>query len=163
MLDNALAMLSKTVIVAPVSGYIATKNVEVGNTVSPGVPLMRLVAAGAVEFEVNLSESDFAKVQDGQPVFVRVDTLPNQVLKGFVSKLVPVAEAASRQFKIKVVLPAPTSWSSQVHLLAAKSLSSEFLTLSSCPTNASLNGKERRASSSSLTAKLLAKSPSKSG
>jgi RND family efflux transporter MFP subunit len=105
MLDNALAMLSKTVIVAPVSGYIASKNVEVGNTVSPGVPLMRLVAAGAVEFEVNLSESDFAKVQDGQPVFVRVDTLPNQVLKGFVSKLVPVAEAASRQFKIKVILP----------------------------------------------------------
>ncbi len=105
MLDSALATLRKTVIVAPVSGYIATKNVEVGNTVSPGVPLMRLVAAGAVEFEVNLSESDFAKVQDGQPVFVRVDTLPNKVLKGFVSKLVPVAEAASRQFKIKVVLP----------------------------------------------------------
>lgn len=105
MLDNALAMLEKTVIKAPVSGYIATKNVEIGNTVSPGVPLMRLVAAGAVEFEVNLSESDFAKVRDGQPVLVRVDTLPNQILKGFVSKLVPVAEAASRQFKIKVVLP----------------------------------------------------------
>ncbi|MEZ8220312.1 Outer membrane efflux protein [Candidatus Fervidibacteria bacterium JGI MDM2 JNZ-1-D12] len=105
MLDSALATLRKTVIVAPVSGYIATKNVEVGNTVSPGVPLMRLVAAGAVEFEVNLSESDFAKVQDGQTVMVRVDTLPNRVLKGFVSKLVPIAEVASRQFKIKVVLP----------------------------------------------------------
>ncbi len=105
MLDSALATLRKTVIVAPVSGYIATKNVEVGNTVSPGFPLMRLVAAGAVEFEVSLSESDFAKVQDGQPVMVRVDTLPGKVLKGFVSKLVPVAEAASRQFKIKVVLP----------------------------------------------------------
>ncbi len=104
-LDNALAMLSKTVITAPTSGYIATKKVEVGNTVSPGVPLMRLVTAGAVEFEVNLSESDFAKVRDGQPVMVRVDTAPNQILKGFVSKLVPVAEAASRQFKIKVVLP----------------------------------------------------------
>ncbi len=104
-LDNALAMLRKTVITAPVSGYIATKNVEIGMTASPGVPLMRLVAAGAVEFEVNLSESDFAKVQDGQTVLVRVDALPNQVLKGFVSKLVPVAETASRQFKIKVVLP----------------------------------------------------------
>lgn len=105
MLDNALAMLRKTVITAPVSGYIASKNVEVGNTVSPGVPLMRLVAAGAVEFEVNLSESDFAKVKDGQPVFVKVETLPGRILKGFVSKLVPVAEVASRQFKIKVILP----------------------------------------------------------
>ncbi|MCS7265378.1 MAG: efflux RND transporter periplasmic adaptor subunit [Armatimonadetes bacterium] len=104
-LDNAMAMLNKTVITAPVSGYIAVRNVEIGNTVSPGTTLMRLVAAGMVEFEVNLSDSDFAKVQDGQTVFVRVDTLPNQVLNGFVSKLVPVAEAASRQFKIKIVLP----------------------------------------------------------
>lgn len=104
-LENALANLKKTVISAPVSGYIAAKNVEVGSTASPGVPLMRLVAAGLLEVKATLSESDFAKVRDGQIASVQVETLPGQVLRGIVRKLVPVAEAASRQFKVRIALP----------------------------------------------------------
>ncbi len=104
-LENALANLQKTVITAPVSGYIAEKRVEVGSTASVGMPLMRLVAAGSLEVEATLSESDFAKVRDGQIASVQVDTLPGQVLQGIVRRLVPVAEAASRQFKVRIALP----------------------------------------------------------
>ncbi|GBC99877.1 Multidrug resistance protein MdtA [bacterium HR17] len=104
-LENAQAMLQKTVIVAPADGYIAAKMVEVGNTATPGTPLLRLVTAGTLEFEAPISESDFAKVRDGQIAFVQVNTLPDRLLRGIVRKVVSVAEASSRQFKVKVILP----------------------------------------------------------
>lgn len=104
-LDSAMAMLEKTVIVAPVNGYIAERRVEAGSTASPGIPLMRLVSAGSLDFEATLSERDFMNVRDGQTALIQVDTLPNQILRGVVQRLVPVAEAASRQFKVRIALP----------------------------------------------------------
>ncbi len=103
-LENAEAMLQKTVIVAPADGYIAAKMAEVGNTATPGVPLMRLVTSGQLELEAPLSESDFAKVRDGQMASVQVNTVPDRLLRGVVKKLVSVAETSSRQFKVKIFL-----------------------------------------------------------
>jgi HlyD family secretion protein len=105
-LENAQAMLQKTVLVAPADGYIAAKMVEVGNTITPGMPLLRLVTSGTLEFEAPISERDFAKMRDGQIAFVQVNTIPDKLLRGVVHKIISVAEASSRQFKVKVILPA---------------------------------------------------------
>ncbi len=103
-LNSALASLAKTVITAPVTGYVASKLTEVGATVAPGTPLLRLVSAGPTELEGILAEAEFTKVRDGQWASVLVDSLPGQVLRGVVRKTVPVAQGPTRQFTIRISL-----------------------------------------------------------
>ncbi|HID07245.1 MAG TPA: efflux RND transporter periplasmic adaptor subunit [Armatimonadetes bacterium] len=104
-LENATTQLMKTVIRAPVTGYIAQRRVDIGETVAPGVPLMRVVSMEKVYFEAELPERDYKHVREGQPVEVTVDNLPNVVLKGRTSRIVPIAEEATRQFRIRILLP----------------------------------------------------------
>ncbi|MCS7224957.1 MAG: efflux RND transporter periplasmic adaptor subunit [Armatimonadetes bacterium] len=104
-LESALANLEKTVIVAPVSGTVASKMAEVGATAAPGAPLMQLVSEGPLELEGIVAESEFRKIQDGQPVSVLVDSLAGQVIRGVVRQRVPVAQGPTRQFTIRIALP----------------------------------------------------------
>ncbi len=61
-LADARLALSKTRITAPFNGLVRDESVNVGQVVSPGRPVGRLIASDAVEVVVPLSDSDAAMI-----------------------------------------------------------------------------------------------------
>ncbi|HET7613703.1 MAG TPA: HlyD family secretion protein [Gemmatimonadaceae bacterium] len=72
-LDNAQLQLDYTRITAPASGEVSRKQVEVGQLVAAGQPLMSIVADTGVWVTANFKETQLAKIRPGQPVEFEVD------------------------------------------------------------------------------------------
>ena len=55
-------------LLAPVTGYVAKRSVQVGQRVAPGTPLMAVVPLGGVWVNANFKETQLAHMRIGQPV-----------------------------------------------------------------------------------------------
>jgi len=75
-------------IVAPVSGYVAKRSVQLGQRVQPGVALMSIIPLEQVWVEANFKETQLAKMRIGQPVEIHADLYGDDVeYKGKLSSL----------------------------------------------------------------------------
>jgi membrane fusion protein, multidrug efflux system len=74
ILDQAELNLTYTKIVAPVTGIVGKRSVEVGQRVEPGQELLALVRSDDLWVTANFKETQLLRMQLGQPVTVRVDT-----------------------------------------------------------------------------------------
>ncbi len=72
-LDQAKLNLSYTKIVAPLSGIITRKSIEVGQNVGVGQNLMTLVSLDGVWITANFKETQLKHMKAGQPVEIKVD------------------------------------------------------------------------------------------
>ena len=108
-LESAQLNLKNARIYSPVSGVVNTKLADVGESVGPSTPLLNLVALDSVYFEAQVSENNLPVIRVGQPVKVLVPAVQQQALDGFISELIPVADARSRQFRLRVTIPDPNS------------------------------------------------------
>jgi RND family efflux transporter MFP subunit len=107
------AASQKARVVAPMSGVVIKKGVELGETVTSGVSSFN---AGTVLFtvadlksliiRVNLNEVDIAKVHVGQPVRITLDAYPQKVFTGKVTFVAPSAELVEKikVFKVEISL-----------------------------------------------------------
>jgi membrane fusion protein (multidrug efflux system) len=95
-LEQARLNLGYTDIRAHINGYVTRRQVEVGNFVQPGQPLMALVPLETVDLwiEANFKETQLANVTIGQPAEVTVDAYPKVVFKGRVDSIMAGTGAA---------------------------------------------------------------------
>jgi membrane fusion protein, multidrug efflux system len=71
--DNAALQLQYTKVMAPESGVVSRKSVEVGQLVQPGQPLMAIVADTGIWVTANFKETQLADMRVGQPVEIDID------------------------------------------------------------------------------------------
>ena len=76
-----------TMIYAPADGRITKKNVERGNQVQPGQPLMAVVTLDDVWVVANYKETQLDKIRPGQKVEIKVDTYSGETFKGKVDSI----------------------------------------------------------------------------
>jgi len=65
--------------VAPVTGYVAKRSVQVGQRVQPGAALMAVVPLHAVWIDANFKETQLTHMRIGQPVEVTSDVYGHAV------------------------------------------------------------------------------------
>ena len=106
-LDQAELNLTNARVYSPVNGVVNTKLVEAGQTVSTATPLLNIVALGAVYFEAQVPESEVRNIKTNDKVNVSVAAVSDKVLEGIVTDINPVADAASRQFRLRITVPNP--------------------------------------------------------
>jgi membrane fusion protein (multidrug efflux system) len=70
---NAYLTYARTVLPAPVPGFVAKRAVQLGQRVSPGTPLMAIVPLDQVWVEANFKEPQLAAMRVGQPVALTAD------------------------------------------------------------------------------------------
>jgi membrane fusion protein (multidrug efflux system) len=70
---NAYLMYSRTVLPAPVSGFVARRNVQLGQRVGPGAALMSVVPLDQVWVDANFKEPQLSHMRVGQPVSLTAD------------------------------------------------------------------------------------------
>ncbi|KRG68980.1 efflux RND transporter periplasmic adaptor subunit [Pseudoxanthomonas dokdonensis] len=87
-LRQAYLNLQRNAIVAPVSGYVAKRQVQLGQRVQPGTTLMTIVPLEQVWVEANFKETQLHDMRIGQPVEVQSDVYGGDVTyQGKVSSL----------------------------------------------------------------------------
>ena len=103
-LAEAQARLDRAQVRAPVDGTILTRNVEVGQTATPGgEPLFRLSEGGEIELRGQVAEQDLPLLKVGQPVSVRLTGI-SQVYPGHVRLLGAVIDPQTRLGTVRVSL-----------------------------------------------------------
>ena len=85
--DNAQLQLSYTRVTAPVSGVISRKQVEVGQLVQSGQPLLTIVSDTGTWITANFKETQLHDLKVGQDVDIEVDAYGGGVAKGKVESL----------------------------------------------------------------------------
>jgi len=86
-LEQARLNLSYTKIVAPESGIVNKKNVEVAQNVSIGQNLMTLIPLDDVWVTANFKETQLNHMRPGQPVVISVDALGGREYHGRVTQI----------------------------------------------------------------------------
>jgi membrane fusion protein, multidrug efflux system len=91
-LKEAQLQLSYINITAPSAGRIGKKNVEIGNRVQVGTPLMAIIG-NEYWIVANLKETQLNRIKLGQSVEVKLDAFPKQTFTGRVDSLSPASGA----------------------------------------------------------------------
>lgn len=86
---------------APASGTIAQRDVDPGESASPGVPMFRLVNNRQVYVRARIGEVNIREIYKDQTVKVTVDAVVD-TFKGTVADILPVADPESRAFDVKI-------------------------------------------------------------
>jgi membrane fusion protein, multidrug efflux system len=85
--DEAALQLSYTHVVAPVSGQVTQRTVEVGQYVSPGQLLLTLVPLDSVYITANFKETQLAHVHTGQRATITADMYGRRKFEGIVDSI----------------------------------------------------------------------------
>jgi HlyD family secretion protein len=89
--DTAERNLAAATLSAPFDGVVSAVAVQPGAQASTGKAAVTIVDRSKLHIDVNLSETDAAKVQVGQAVDLTFDALPDVTLKGKVATVSPAA------------------------------------------------------------------------
>jgi membrane fusion protein, multidrug efflux system len=71
--ESAWLALKRTSVRAPVSGYVAKRQVQLGERIQPGEPLMSIVPLERLRVEANFKEVQLRRMRIGQPVRIVSD------------------------------------------------------------------------------------------
>jgi membrane fusion protein (multidrug efflux system) len=76
---DAYLARARTALPAPISGFVSKRNVQLGQRVAPGTPLMAVVALDQVWVDANFKEPQLANMREGQPVTLTADLYGSKV------------------------------------------------------------------------------------
>ncbi|HET7630805.1 MAG TPA: HlyD family secretion protein [Gemmatimonadaceae bacterium] len=94
---NARLQLSYTHVRAPMAGQVSRKQVEVGQLVQPGQPLMTIVSDTGVWIVANYKETQLTDIHVGEAVELEVDAYPGCEAEGSVES---IAAATGAMFSL---------------------------------------------------------------
>jgi multidrug efflux pump subunit AcrA (membrane-fusion protein) len=99
--------LDDTRLLAPISGNISMRKVDPGQTVAAGTAVFSIVDLNPVKVRVGVPEVEIAKVKLGANATITLPSLPGRQFEGRVGIIGVAAEAASRTYTVKIIVPNP--------------------------------------------------------
>lgn len=108
-LRSARVAVEYTLIRAPFDAVVLTKNADVGDIVTPlgaaanaKAAVVTIADMTSLQVEVDVSESNLARVKAGQPCEIQLDALPDSRFRGAVHMIVPTADRSKASVMVKV-------------------------------------------------------------
>lgn len=105
--DTVKEILQHMVVRAPSPGLVIygdgrrgrdEREIKVGETVYSGQPFLTLPDLSDMQVQISVHEADIARVQEGRPAFVRLETHRGKVLEGTVTRVAHVAASRGRRW-----------------------------------------------------------------
>ena len=100
-LRAARAQEGYTLVVAPVSGTVTLRNVELGELVTPGLPIVRIAVLDKVWLRVYIPEREVGRVKLGQRAEVECDSFPGKKYPGKVIEIAQEPEFTPKNVQTK--------------------------------------------------------------
>ncbi len=101
------AMLEKKTIRAPFTGRLGVRQVDIGQYVTAGAPLVTLQQLDPLYVDFTIPEQDLAHLSQGQKVTARTDVFPAENLDGVIAALTPRVEESTRTVQIRATFANP--------------------------------------------------------
>jgi membrane fusion protein (multidrug efflux system) len=105
---NAYLTWARTDLPAPVSGFIARRNVQLGQRVAPGTALMAVVPLDQVWVDANFKEPQLSRMRVGQPVTLSADLYGSRVV--FHGKVAGFGAGTGSAFSLLPAQNATGNW-----------------------------------------------------
>ncbi|HNQ74809.1 MAG TPA: efflux RND transporter periplasmic adaptor subunit [Verrucomicrobiota bacterium] len=99
--DALRATLDKKVIRAPFAGRLGIRQVNLGEYVDAGKPLVSLQSLAPVYADFSLPQQELARLATGLPVRVTTDTYPDQEFAGTLTAINPDLDVATRSVRLQ--------------------------------------------------------------
>ena len=96
--------LHDTKLYAPFSGFIASKDAEMGQNAGPGMPVVKLVSIGSVKVKISVPEDDVQRIKKGSSMKIIVPALDNREFSGVVTERGVSADPRSRTYEVKATI-----------------------------------------------------------
>jgi HlyD family secretion protein len=117
-LVQAKTRLGYTILATPVSGLVIAKNIEPGEQVAAGTPVVTVGELDSVWVRAYINETDLGRVKVGQKARVTTDTWPGKVYDGIVTFISSEAEFTPKNvqtekervklvYRVKITIPNP--------------------------------------------------------
>lgn len=95
-------------LIAPFSGYILARNIELGNLASPGTPAFTLADTSAVKISFGVPDYAVRRLHLGQQFSIHLQDDPKEY-SGRVTSIAASADEKNRVFAVEVTVPNPKS------------------------------------------------------
>lgn len=113
-LNLARHQLDVSLMKAPFSGVVASKNAEVGDVInpmmgalSPTSGVLTLMDFSQVKIDIKVSQDEIVRIRKGQIAWLSITALPNRLFKGKVTLVSLTADPLTKNFKIVVTAANP--------------------------------------------------------
>lgn len=110
--------LQRTRVIAPVTGYVAKRNVQLGQQVTPGTSLLAIIPLQQVWIDANYKETELADVRIGQPVRAESDLYGKKVV--YTGHVVGLAPGTGTAFALLPAQNATGNWIKVVQRLPVR-------------------------------------------
>jgi HlyD family secretion protein len=100
-LEVARTRLDDARLLSPIDGVVLRKNVEAGETVNPGVPIVTLIDPTDVWLRAYVPETDVGRLRIGQAATITVDAYPGRAFPGEVTEIASEAEYTPRNVQTR--------------------------------------------------------------
>ena len=117
-LEKARLDLARTVLRAPVDGIVTNRQVQVGQRIAAGAPIMVLVPIATAYVDANFKESQFREIRLGQPVEMVSDYYGGDVV--YRGKVVGIAGGTGAAFSLIPAQNATGNWVKVVQRLPVR-------------------------------------------
>jgi len=117
-LEKAQLDLARTVLRAPVDGIVTNRQVQVGQRIAAGAPIMILVPVATAYVDANFKESQFEDIRIGQPVELTSDFYGSDVV--YRGKVVGIAGGTGAAFSLIPAQNATGNWVKVVQRLPVR-------------------------------------------
>ena len=107
-LETAREHLKNARIRSSITGVVVERNVEVGQSVAPGIQVLRILDQTTMKVDVELPEKDFGRITVGASVNVTVDAYQGQNFPGKITLINPMVDPKTRTFQVRIELPNPS-------------------------------------------------------
>ena len=104
---SAWVAAHRTAILAPVSGYVANRSVQLGQQVQPGVPLMQVIPLDNLWVDANFKEVQLSDIRIGQPATIKPDIYDGVTFHG---KVVGLGAGTGAAFALLPAQNASGNW-----------------------------------------------------
>jgi len=108
----------RNTILAPVSGYVAKRSVQIGARATPGTSLMSIVPLDQLWVDANFKESELRNIRVGQPAKVEADMYGDKV--EFHGKVVGLSAGTGSAFSLLPAQNASGNWIKVVQRLPVR-------------------------------------------
>ncbi len=100
-LKTIAVQLDKLAISSPISGVVSARNLEVGEVIQPGAPILNVIGLEEVTLTAYVPESKIGLVKLGQKAVVSVDSYPGESFPGEVVYISPQAMFTPKNIQLK--------------------------------------------------------------
>lgn len=102
--ENLRTSLAKKRIVAPFAGRLGLREVDIGQDLAQGVPIVSLQAVDPMRVNVSLPQQALSQISLGQAVRVTTDAVPDVVFDGEVTAIDTEIDPATRTVRVQAEL-----------------------------------------------------------